>query len=101
MSRLYLILLFCVPIIGFSQNMMGKYMDFADEQFKKGDYLYALQYYEKAMEIDSVSIAIQWRMAETNRAYKDYPKAAYYYQKVYDKEETAMFPSSLLQYALM
>lgn len=101
MPRLYLILLFCVPFAGFSQNMMGKYMDFADEQFKKGDYLYALEYYEKAMEIDSVSIAIQWRMAETNRAYKDYPRAAYYYQKVYDKEETAMFPSSLLQYALM
>jgi hypothetical protein len=87
--------------MAFSQNMMGKYMEFADEQFRKGDYLYALEYYEKAMEIDSVSIAIQWKMAETNRAYKDYPKAAYYYKKVYEKEETAMFPSSLLQYALM
>lgn len=101
MSRLYLILFFLLPVAGLSQNMLGKYLEFADEQFRKGDYIYALEYYQKAMEIDSAAVAIQWRVAETNRAYKDYEKAAYYYQKVYDKEETALYPSSLLQYALM
>lgn len=102
MPRLYLISFFVLFwTAGFSQNMLGKYLEFADEQYAKGDYIYALQYYKKAMEIDSVAIAIQWKMAETSRAYKDYPTAAYYYKKVYDKEETAMYPSSLLYYALM
>src|SRR5688572_3158150 len=102
MPRLYLISFFVLFwTTGFSQNMLGKYLEFADEQYAKGDYIYALQYYKKAMEIDSVAIAIQWKMAETSRAYKDYPTAAYYYKKVYDKEETAMYPSSLLYYALM
>lgn len=101
MSRLYLVLLLLLPLGSFGQNMIGKYLEFADEQFKKGDYAYALEYYQKALEIDSNAIAIKWRLAETNRAYKDYRKAAKFYKEVYELEETKMFPSSLLYYALM
>lgn len=101
MSRLYLIFFLLVSSAGFGQNMLGKYLDFADEQYAKGDYIYALQYYEKAMELDSNTVSILWKYAETLRAYKDYRKASYYYRKVYEKEETSMFPSSLLQWALM
>jgi hypothetical protein len=86
---------------GFGQSMLGKYLEFADEQFKKGDYAYALEYYQKAFEIDSNAIAIKWKLAETNRAYKDYAKAAKYYKEVFELEETKLFPSSLLWYAMM
>ncbi|HRP54047.1 MAG TPA: hypothetical protein PLI97_11150, partial [Fluviicola sp.] len=101
MSRLYLVVFFMFSFTGFSQNLLGKYLRFADEQAAKGDYLYAIQFYEKAMELDSNSVSILWKYAETLRSYKDYRKARYYYQKVYEKEETAIYPSSLLQWALM
>lgn len=101
MSRLYLVVFFMFSFSGFSQNLLGKYLRFADEQAAKGDYLYAIQFYEKAMELDSNSVSILWKYAETLRSYKDYRKARYYYQKVYEKEETAIYPSSLLQWALM
>lgn len=102
MSRLYLIFA-CILITssGTAQNELGKYLEFAEQQYNKGDYIYALNYYEKAMELDSNSVAILWKYAETLRAYKDYRKAAAYYEKVYNKEETAIYPNSLLYWALM
>jgi tetratricopeptide (TPR) repeat protein len=85
MSRLYLILLFAVwSFSGLGQNNLKKYLAFAKEQFDKGDYFYALEYYNKAMELDSNTIDILWQVAETYRAYKDYRKAEYYYDKVYE-----------------
>lgn len=71
------------------------------EQFLKGDFVYSLSYYEKALAIDSNTVDILWEYAETLRAYKDYRKAEFYYGKVYEKEGTKMFPPSLLYYALM
>lgn len=102
MSRLYIILVFCWTSAGvFAQNDLSNYLKFAEEQYKKGDYIYALQYYEKAMALDSQSVNVLWNYAETLRAYKDYRKAEYYYQLVYDKESAALFPASLLQLGLM
>ncbi len=102
MSRLHLIALFLlVSCSSFSQNELGKYLEFADQQYQKGDYIYALDYYEKALEIDSNSVSTLWKYAETLRAYKDYQRAAYYYEKVYNKEEAAIYPYSLLYWALM
>lgn len=85
----------------FGQNNLSKYLDFAQEQYDKGDYVYALKYYEKAMELDSATVDILWSYAETLRAYKDYRKAEYYYGKVYDREEAAIYPASLLNWGLM
>lgn len=102
MPRLYLTLVFIAfSQLGFSQNMLGKYLDFAKEQADKGDYIYAITYYEKAMEIDSNSVAILWQYAESLRGAKDYQKARFYYKKVYEKEESAIFPMSLLWWGLM
>ncbi|MGB0915740.1 MAG: hypothetical protein ACPGVI_06685, partial [Crocinitomicaceae bacterium] len=101
MSRLYLIILFttlCTALFG--QNNLKKYLEFAQEQFDKGDYFYAMEYYEKAMELDSNSVDILWKYAETAKAYKDYRKAEYYYAKVYDREESRIYPSSLLNLGL-
>lgn len=102
MSRLYLILLFSLFCLGASgQNYLKKYLDFAQQQYEKGDYYYASEYYRKAMQIDSNTVEILWNYAETLRAYKDYRKAEYYYAKVYDREEAAIYPSSLLNWGLM
>ena len=84
MSRLHLIILFVLTsIFSFGQNELKQYLKFADENMAKGDYYYALEYYEKAMDLDSATVDIQWRYAEALRAYKDYPKAAYYYKKIW------------------
>ena len=84
MPRLYLIFLF-LAFSGhfFSQKELSNYLKFADEQYKKGDYIYALEYYDKALKIDSQSVSTLWKYAETLKAYKDYRKAEVYYLKVY------------------
>ncbi len=103
MSRLYLVCFSTILFsgLGFGQSELSKYIKYAEEQYKKGDFYYALDFYDKALAIDSESVSILWSYAETLRAYKDYRKAEYYYAKVYKKEETRMFPSSLLQWGLM
>ncbi len=102
MSRLYLVLIFIVgAFASLGQNNLKKYLAFAEEQYNKGDYFYALEYYQKAMDLDSNTIDILWKVAETHRAYKDYRKAEFYYAKVYDREEAAIYPASLLNWGLM
>ncbi len=103
MPRLHLnVLLFLsLSLNVFSQTEIGKYIKYAEEKYEKGDFVYALDYYEKALKIDSNSVAVNWGYAETLRAYKDYRRAEKYYQIVYDKEETLLYPSSLLQLGLM
>ena len=102
MSRLYIILFF-VACSGnlFSQNELKNYLKFADEQYQNGDYIYALEYYEKALALDSQTVAILWKYAETLKAYKDYRKAEEIYKKVYAKEEALIYPSSLLNVGIM
>jgi len=102
MSRLYIVLLISLfSTVLSAQQELRNYLKFAQEKYQAGDYIYALHYYEKAMAIDSNTINTLWEYAETLRAYKDYPKAAYYYGKVYERENTELYPSSLLQYGLM
>lgn len=101
MSRLYLSLIFLLSFAVQSQSELGKYLDFAKEKYEKGDYVYAIEYYQKAMNIDSNSVHTLWNYAETLKAYKDYRKAAYYYGEVYKREGTELYLSSLLNYGLM
>ncbi len=102
MSRLYLIIVFtCSSWVLLGQNNLSKYLDFAQKQYDKGDYFYALKYYKKAMELDSTAVDILWNYAETLRAYKDYRNAEYYYAKVYDREEASIYPASILNWGLM
>ena len=102
MSGLHLSFWFCITVFSsFGQNNLKKYLDFAKEQYDKGDFYYAAEYYQKAMEIDSNTIDILWNYAETMRAYKDYRRAEYYYDKVYDREEAGIYPYSLIYLGLM
>ena len=57
MSRLYLVFIFYLgfSMFGSTQQKIKKIIAFADEQYVKGDYYYALEYYKKALEKDSNS----------------------------------------------
>lgn len=91
---------FIRSVNGYSQSFT-QMVEFADQKVSEGDYYYALQYYQKAMEIDSNSVEILWKYAEALRLYKDYPKAEFYYQKVYAKEGSKIYPLSIFWLATM
>ena len=102
MSRLYIII--CAVFISsfsFGQQELKKYLDFAKKKYQEGDYVYSLTYYDKAMELDSNSINTLWEYAEVLRAYKDYPKAAFYNGKLYAGDSGEVDPDSWCNYGLM
>jgi hypothetical protein len=102
MSRLHLVVLFILfTFQSFSQAKLKQIVSFADEQFKKGDYYYALEYYKLALAQDSNSLELTWKYAETHRAYKDYFQAEKYYALVYAKDNDLIYPASLLNLGLM
>ena len=102
MSRFYLIGFLLLPYLTFSQAKLKDILTFADQQFKKGDYYYALDYYQQALVLDPENIDLVWKIAETNKAYKDYVQAEKYYATVYTKDEDGeRYPDALLNYALM
>jgi tetratricopeptide (TPR) repeat protein len=85
----------------FGQSELKKYLEYAKEKYKKGDYIHSLQYYEKALKIDSSAVNILWDYALALKAYKDYRKAEYYFGDVFDREGGKLYPESLLFYGLM
>jgi len=102
MSRLYLIFFLGVFSTQVSaQVKLKKLVDFADEQYKNGDYYYALEYYKQALDRDSTSLELMWKYAETQRAHKNYVDAADYYARVYARDQGILYPESLLYLALM
>ena len=102
MSRLYIILIFFLFSANlFSQKELTNYLKFAEEQYNKGDFYYAKEYYEKALTLDSSSIQILWKYAETLKAYKDYQNAEKAYKQVFEREEALLYPYSLLNLGLM
>lgn len=105
MSRLHLTAIFfsfffIIPSFG-QQNELRKYLEIAQEKYSKGDYIHALTFYDRAMAIDSNSINTLWNYAETLRAYKDYRKAEYYYDKVFSREGGELYPLSIMYLGLM
>ena len=102
MSRLHLVFLFVLICFNsFSQAKLKQIVAFADEQYKKGDYFYALDFYKQALGQDSTNLEILWKYAETHRAYKDYVQAEKYYALVYAKDIEEKYPASILYMGLM
>lgn len=102
MSRIYLSVLFVFSLFAVrAQGTKEELLEFARLQQSKGDYLAAINYFEKVIATDSESVKILWDYAESLRLYKDYRKAERIYQRVYEKEETALFARSLLYLGLM
>ncbi|MFT7344020.1 MAG: tetratricopeptide (TPR) repeat protein [Lentimonas sp.] len=102
MSRLYLTLTAILYIgLVFSQTETKKILEFADKKFAEGDYYYALELYQNALDLDSNSIGVLYKYAITAMVYKDYRKAEKYFQKVYSKEESIIYPESIIYLGLM
>jgi len=102
MSRFYLIGLLFLPLFGWGQMKLKDALDFGDKQYQKGDYYYALDYYQQALKLDPENIELIWKIAETNKAYKDYKLAEKYYSIVYSKDEDGeRYPAALLYFGLM
>jgi tetratricopeptide (TPR) repeat protein len=102
MSRFHLILVFVCASFGISaQSRLAQYLKAAEDKYRNGDYYYSVELYEMAMELDSNSIETLWNYAEALRAFKDYRKAEYYFEKVYDREEAMIYPMSIINLGLM
>ena len=102
MSRFHLValsLLVCLGING--QVKLKDLISFGDEQFQKGDYYYATRLYSQAIQMDSTSVELHWKQAETQRAYKNYSEASKWYAKVYAEDPEKIYPNALVYYALM
>lgn len=80
---------------------MKDYLEYADQNMQKGDYYNAIVHYKKAMDIDSSSVLLNWKIAEAYRRYKDYHQAIYYYDKVYKKEDAKIYPYSIFWLATL
>ncbi|MBM3165463.1 MAG: hypothetical protein FJZ80_08385 [Bacteroidetes bacterium] len=102
MPRLYIIVatLF-IGITLFGQVKIKDLIEFGDEQFRKGDYYYATKFYDQAIAVDSTSVELHWKQAETQRAYKNYVDAAKWYALVYAEDSEKKYSNAILYYALM
>lgn len=98
--KLSVIVVLFTSFSGFAQPYK-QFVDFADQQMEIGDYYYAIEYYQKAMQYDSNSVEILWKYAEAQRKYKNYGLAEFYYTKVYGKEEARIYPMSIFYLAEM
>ena len=57
----------------------GTFVELGDEDFSAKDYQGALTWYDKAYQLDSFNLELNWKIAESYRLHKDYKKAAFYY----------------------
>ena len=92
--------IFALPRTSNAQSI-SQLIEYGDEQVAIRDYHEALQWYERAMQRDSLSIDIVWKYAETLRLYKDYVRAEEYYKKVYKKGGRRVHKKSIFYLAMM
>lgn len=101
LSKISLLFVFTFLANSGSAQSYTQMVEFADQKMVEGDYYYAISYYKKAMDLDSNSVEILWKFAEAQRKYKDYEKAAYYYARVYAKENGLIYPQSIFWLSTM
>jgi tetratricopeptide (TPR) repeat protein len=99
-SVVFFIMLFSVNGEVYGQKQRD-FIRFANEMFDKGDYYGASIYYRKAIEMDDNSLELNYKYAESLRAFNDYENAAEYYEKVYKKDKGAEFPFAAFHLATM
>jgi tetratricopeptide (TPR) repeat protein len=74
----------------------------ASDQYQKGDYYEAIDFFEQARLLDPENPDILWQLAQTHRAYKNYIDASKYYASVYARDEDrTKYPEAQLYYGLM
>ncbi|MFT7614695.1 MAG: hypothetical protein ACI9J3_003678 [Parvicellaceae bacterium] len=72
-----------------------KLTEIGDNYVDDGDWYSASLEYAKAVAVDSVDIHLLFKYAESLRHYNNHPKAAYYYQKIYEKDRGRIYPIGL------
>ncbi len=77
------------------------WVSLGDEAMADRDPYGAMQYYAKALDLDSNKGTLNYKYAESLRANHRYAKAAYYYRKVYDRDYGRLFPEGGMRLAEM
>ena len=72
-----------------------------DDAFEEARYAEAIEYFGKALEFETDDVALDYRMAEACRLYKDYRKAEAWYAKVNGSKSADSYPMSLFYLAEM
>lgn len=72
-----------------------------DEAFSEARYSESIEYYKKALEFETGDVALDYRMAEACRLYKDYEKAEAWYARVFGSDKTNTYPLALFYLAEM
>lgn len=86
MRGILFIIILIITTASYAQSYK-QLIDYADINAEAGDYYGASIYYEQAMQLDSSKIELLYKYAEALRKYKNYTQAAYYYEKVWDKDK--------------
>ncbi len=86
MRYILVIMISCGVLSSYAQSYK-QLIDYADINAEAGDFYGASIYYEQAMKIDSSKIELLYKYAQALRKYNNYTKAAYYYEKVWDKDK--------------
>lgn len=76
-------------------------IQFADEMYADKDYYGASIYYRRALNMDSTSLELNYKYAESLRAFNDYENAAFYYAKVEKGDRENQFPLAAFHLATM
>lgn len=100
MRYFYLFIAFCLSNWAIGQSIK-KHVEIGDQYFEEGDYYGASLEYAKAVEIDSIDIHLLFKYAESLRMYNNHTKAAYYYQKIYNKDRGRIYPKGIFWLAKM
>jgi len=74
----------------FSQTV-ADWMRLGDEAMEDNDPYGALRYYQEAFALDSMKGSLIYRLGEGYRGVHNYPKAAYYYDKIYRRDRGLVF----------
>ena len=84
-------------MVCFAQYKQHDYIKYAQEAAQQGNFSYAVDLYEQALELDSSSTTLLWEYATALSLYKDYKTAATIYKKLMDKEASVIYPDLKLK----
>lgn len=78
-------------LFAFSQatnsSLIKGLLDSGDAQFEAKQYIAAVSYYKRALQLKSSSIKAEYQLAECYRQMQDYESAAYYYQRIGERQD--------------
>lgn len=72
-----------------------------DQLYSEGDFYGASKWYAAAMDLDSTSLDLLYKYAESLRSYNDYAKAEGYYNTLYRKDMGKLYPLAPFWYSTM